>query len=222
MLETFKKKMLFNIKRSLAVIIDVTAIALISGSLSVSPLNPHYEKTYELQTEFEELTNQYLEEVERIDEEDEEKLVELFEEYKETTINYTYEASRKSIYSQMISIACTFLYFALFAYYFDGQTVGKRLMKLKIVTVEGDKPSLKRMTLRTLITYGIPFSVLASILAFTIPKESFYIANVLLYYLTVVFALILIFSSFTNEDRRGLHDFLTKTKVVEDNKKEKE
>jgi len=65
MLETFKKKMLFNIKRSLAVIIDVTAIALISGSLSVSPLNPHYEKTYELQTEFEELTNQYLEEVER-------------------------------------------------------------------------------------------------------------------------------------------------------------
>ena len=36
-------------------------------------------------------------------------------------------------------------------------------MKLKIVTVEEDKPSLKRMTLRTTITYGIPFSVLASI-----------------------------------------------------------
>lgn len=225
MAKIFKSDFWLNVKRLLAFLFDAIVIVLISNALAVSPLNPNYERMHEMEIDFEEVTEGYLEELEKYDFEKDEDLEagqKVYEEYKEKSIDYTYEATRISVYSQLISIACTILYFGVFAYFFDGQTVGKRLVHLKIVTTEGKRPSIWTMVIRAIVTYEVPLSILVSILAFVLSKEEFYTANMVIFYLNVVICLIFFFTAFFKEDRRGLHDMIMRTKVVADVPQEKE
>ena len=86
-------------------------------------------------------------------------------------------------------------YFAVFAFYNNGQTFGKKWLKIKVVSIVGEDLSLNNFLLRELVARGVLTLGILLIGKF---------AN--LWYLTYLRAL--------SKDSLALHDLVAKTKVI--------
>lgn len=205
--------MSMNIRRIVAYIIDIFIVSIIAGAISVSPLNPDAEKVENYRLELEEINQTYIEQVAELDESDEELLTELIEPYRKTVKRYNYDIARNSVYEQMISIVCITLYYVVFVYFFDSQTIGKRLMKLRIKTVDDAAPSLHTLFLRTLLLFRIPINILTIILCFVLDVDAFYDTSAVLTIITMAYSISLILMALGRQDHRGIHDLISKTKI---------
>ena len=133
------------------------------------------------------------------------------DEYKDE-INY--ELQKSNLTSNIVSVTLYIGYFVVFATLNKGQTLGKKLLKIKVVNKDGEKPSIWNMLLRSLFIYNI-VSALFSII----------FVNTFTYIYTIVgyvefFVIIVSFFMVTyKKDGRGLHDMIAGTNVIEEVKK---
>lgn len=110
------------------------------------------------------------------------------------------------------------VYLGVQAYFMsrDGQSLGKKLLKIRVVTEDGDVGGFVPVVLMREIVYGIIIGVvsfvIALIFAFALGDAGGIIANVLGYVPTIA-CLVMLFME--NRDRQTLQDMLAKTYVVE-------
>ena len=147
-----------KIKRICAYVIDIFIVLILVTLLSqINVLNPYknkYDKAYEKYTEFYE---------------------ENFSE--NTTIDYDtlkspeyldimHDLSYYSISYSIIEIVVTILYFTLFPLLFDGQTIGKKIMKIRIVNDDNTCVSIINLIKRALLIdfLGYLLSLMMSLL----------------------------------------------------------
>jgi len=97
----------------------------------------------------------------------------------------------------------------------NGQTLGKKIMKIQVTNIEGKTIDLKTSLIRALIL-TIPFFLNA----FAIPgSDTFSVINIV--QSIIIFASgigIIVFYIFNKETRQSLHDILMKTYVVRDHR----
>ena len=127
-------------------------------------------------------------------------------------INYSLEKNMM-IYN-VIYIVMIVIYFGVLPIFTNGQTIGKRLLRLKVVTKDGKDAGFVRYTVRSLILYQSVFTIIQMILVGTLSVDNYYtvidfvtIARDLVYY-------VILFMVMVRIDGRGLHDFIAGTKVV--------
>lgn len=135
------------------------------------------------------------------------------EEYLESTTELTYNINKESIIINSISLLVTIIYFSVFQYLNKGQTIGKKLFKLKVVE-NGKDPSLKAIIIRTFIINGIIISLLDIVFVGFIAKNNYYYASSVinyLYYGIIIASSVMILY---RKDKRGLHDLIAKTEVI--------
>ena len=127
-------------------------------------------------------------------------------------INYSLE--KNMIIYNVIYIVMIIIYFGLLPIFTNGQTIGKRLLRLKVVTKDGKDAGFVRYTVRSLILYQSVFTISQMILVGTLSVDNYYtaidfvtIARDLVYY-------VILFMVMVRIDGRGLHDFIAGTKVV--------
>lgn len=127
-------------------------------------------------------------------------------------INYSLE--KNMIIYNVIYIVMIIIYFGLLPIFTNGQTIGKRLLRLKVVTKDGKDAGFVRYTVRSLILYQSVFTIIQMILVGTLSVDNYYtaidfvtIARDLVYY-------VILFMVMVRIDGRGLHDFIAGTKVV--------
>ena len=190
-----------KIKRVVAYLIDIVFVYLISALLLMIPIFSFNQEEY----------LDYYEEYMKVP-----------SEMTNDTVNNQYKLLYKmkkiSKNSLIIETTVSFVYFGVAAYLMNGQTFGKKIKKIKVVPVDGNKLNIHLYMFRAIILTNILPKV-ASIISILIFKEKNWIlaegiiGNVSL---TMTFLLIgvLIFRS----DDRSLHDLLCKTKVIEVNK----
>lgn len=128
--------------------------------------------------------------------------------------NY-YVKDKENIITSVISIVLSLGYFGTFAFYNNGQTLGKKLMKIKVSTIDGKNPSHLSLVIRSLIINSIFTSILSCILILFITKNQYIytigILQVLQSFIMLISLLMIAFS----KGKRGLHDLLTRTKVIQ-------
>ena len=61
--------------------------------------------------------------------------------------NITYDLSHYGVYSSIIGLVVTFLYFVIFQYYNGGKTIGKALLGIKVVSTNSEKLNLTQVIL---------------------------------------------------------------------------
>lgn len=207
--------MSINTKRLIAFFLDYFAITLIAGALVATPINPYYDDELKLQEEMQEITEEYSQKMLAVpeDSEKENDSKELLAKYKETTKPYAHEIAKKSIFDVTITSTLIILYYVVFAYFFDGQTVGKRIMKLRIETKDGNRVKWSNLLIRTVLLYTIPFSILTPLLSYVLNTNAFNSVYNVIYWLNIVFEIVLIISIFSKEDHRGIHDMIAGTRV---------
>ena len=211
-------KLSLNTRRILAYIFDVFAVSLIAGALARTPLNPNRTEVEKLEEEYRTITEQYQEKFE--EEDDEENRNTILFEFENITNEYSYKISQLSTYEQIISFVCIISYFCILAYYLNGQTIGKKLMKIRITSKDGKHVSLVQLVIGTIIAYEIIFKS-ASLIAVQVCNADIYFDIYhFIYYLTMVFDITLICTALGRQDRRGLHDLIAKTSIAIEDKEQ--
>ena len=128
------------VRRLIAYVIDYVIIVVLVGLLS-SPFVDS-AKTQVLEKESNEIIEQYQSGKISVDE------------YVTRYSTIYYNLSRNTGVMTFITIIIDVLYFVVFQLYNKGQTLGKVLMKIKVVSTEGDL-SMNQMIFRALIAYMI-------------------------------------------------------------------
>ena len=184
-----------------AYIIDILIVAFISVLLTMwIPKSEKYQKAVE-------------EESTLISDYSDKKINE--SEYIDKMYEARYTIEKENLVESIVSLVLTFGYFATFAYYNNGQTLGKKLLKIKVVTNDGKEPSHFQFMGRSLIINGCLASLLSIILILIIKSNqySYTIGIVSIVQSVIMFASLI--SVISRKDRRGIHDLISNTKVVE-------
>lgn len=116
----------------------------------------------------------------------------------------------------LIFIFTIFYNIILPLYIYEGQTIGKKAIGIKIVKANGEKATLINYVLRyitILIVEGNTYVVTFSGIAFFFINQYYDKASQLNGILTGVFALSALIAFF-HKDRRAIHDFIGGTKVI--------
>ena len=136
--------------------------------------------------------------------------------------DYTYILGKEGVSNSIITLVCTLLYFGVIQYFLKGQTIGKKLLKLKVVSASDKKINILNYLLRSLIVNDVLLNGIGIIFLLTTSKNIYTSASNTISLLISIIEAIIIFLVMTREDERGLHDLLFNTKVISLEIEEKE
>ncbi|MGN1000482.1 MAG: RDD family protein [Bacilli bacterium] len=135
-------------------------------------------------------------------------------EYYEKVIEINYYISKDNVIVDLISIVIYILYFVVYQVYNNGQTLGKKLLKIKLKKSKDSVLTMDTLLIRSLILYGIGFNIINLILILFLKKDTFIGVNTILGYTQYAIIIIIIFMVIFRKDGRGLHDVISGTVVV--------
>ncbi len=194
------------LKRLGAYLIDYLVVTVIIYGVMLLPfVNPHKE---EYNTKYNEVV--------RVNEQFQNNEISS-EEFNEALIPIAYDLYRLNGSYVIVSTICFIGYFVIFQFLYKGQTIGKKIFKLKLASAN-DKPlSMVNYLVRAIILYNILIPIIELIIVFTMSSENYYnvyqnvnLVSYIIMYITLFFMLV-------RTDGRGLHDILANT-IVKDEK----
>lgn len=192
-------------KRLLAYLIDIVIVSLIVSLLAGSNImQKQMDKYNDANIRLEEQSEKILSDDE-ITEEDEEELKSII-----------YDINYFGIAYNVLDVVVIISYFAIFQYFNKGKTIGKKILKIKVVSKDDSELSLVNYLLRTIILYNIVFTVINIIGAEFLKFNGFYTVYIISTAINSVVSIILFFMILFRKDERGLHDIISSSKVVED------
>lgn len=194
------KKATFG-QRLLAYLIDACIVLIISSMVTSSFSTKKLES---LQKDLEEVVTNYTQGEISMDE------------YLEQTQDLSYEIEKSSTTINIVYVVISIGYFIVFQYLNKGQTLGKKLMKIRIVNQEEKEPNIIQMILRTCITNEILPKILIIVFVTFVSKNNFLSIYSVITVLTYAFIIITVFMILYRKDKLGLNDIIAKTKVVKE------
>lgn len=194
--------------RLFAYIFDIIIVFFIISLINqIKFLNPNYDKYIKTSQEYSELLSTYSEG--EID----------IKEFNESSNNYYYFLSKYGISNNIVTIIVLILYYVLFQKYNNGQTIGKRLYKIKVVDEEGNNPGIIKYLLRILFSYytligGFIPLIINTILILCLKKKLFLEISSIISSLFLIIFIISIVLIIFSKNKKSIHDLISKTKVV--------
>lgn len=186
-----------------AYIMDMIIIALISSMfVKIEFINPKYDEYLKVYNEYLDYTSE-IKDIKQL--ENDSKITDL-----------SYDLAKTGIASSIISLVVTTLYFVGFQYLNRGQTLGKKVFKIKVVDGDNGRVKLYQLLVRSLLINSILTSFI-TILAVAFLSKAAYFKTI---QFTQLFDVTVLCASFIlmmfREDGKGLHDLLICTRVVFD------
>lgn len=165
---------------------------------------------------YQELLKKYYQ-VDTLSEKNYNKLISKVDEsYKTDYKEIYYQIEQNSIVYFIIYLIVVFAYFVGFNKITNGQTLGKKLTRLKIVNSKDSMSPVPVWSyiVRTLLLYQPIYYIAKLIGIFTLDKSSYYTVTSYIYDFQYYLELIIIIMITIRADGRGLHDILAQTRVA--------
>lgn len=189
----------FN-KRFFAYIIDIFIVLVIANLITM--FIPISEKTQD-----------YYKELQTTQKKMYDKEIDV-KEYADIVLEDNYNISKGTVLISLTSIIIYILYFVVYQVYNNGQTVGKKLMKIKVKSITDESLSINTMLFRALIIYGIAANIINLILILLLKKELYLSISNTISIIQSLIVIISVFMILLSKQKRGIHDIITKTEVV--------
>ena len=125
-----------------------------------------------------------------------------------------HDLDREKVFINILNCVFIMIYFVFIPYFFEGRTLGKKIMGLKIVRNDGELLILNDLIIRNLIINGLGFLLISLSLLYISSSMIYFIATFLLGILQVILVIASVFMIIYRKDHRGIHDILSETKVV--------
>ena len=132
--------------------------------------------------------------------------------------NFSYKLSKLQIPNSILNIVITFGYFVVFQYLNKGQTVGKRLMKIRVKSKDGKRAGFVQILVRSLLINEIIASIILVIFISTMSQSMYLKANRIVELIDMLIVYGSLGFIMFRPDACGLHDLLMNTVVVNDEK----
>ena len=136
--------------------------------------------------------------------------------------DYVYLLNKNNKVNRIATLVLTLLYFGILQFLLKGQTIGKRLLKIKVVSATKKKINVLTYILRSLIVNDVFLNTIATVFLFTATKQVYTTANGIIETLVSICEVLIIFTVMTHPTGRGFHDLLCNTKVVSSETKKEE
>ena len=184
------------LQRFFAYIIDILIVVIL---LNLVTYNINFDKRNDLMSEI----TEYLTEYDPANTEDANKLLDL-----------QYQYNKESILVDTVSVAITIGYFVIFQYFNKGQTIGKKLLKIRISGKDNKQVGIGQLILRSIIIYQILVNIVNLILITTVDKIFYWNIYSILTAAQSIFIVITMLFILYRKDKRGLHDIMSGTCVI--------
>lgn len=192
----------FLFRRGLAYLLDFLFITIISTLVAqIAFINPNRDKYVEEYNKYQDLISNT------------ENLKEVIssDEYKTSV----YNISKYGVTYTLVEAALLIGYFVVFQRSTNGQTLGKKIFKIKVVSNDDKNVKLWQLLVRSLFLYNILVDIICGVGVIFMSQSIYSNFNMIV---STVYELIsyttIIMLVFRN-DGRGLHDIVARTKVID-------
>ena len=189
-----------SLKRIIAFVIDIVIVSLVVSLINLLHLDPYkdkYKDTYE----------KYNEVVQKSTEDEK-------NDYKDEIIELNYEVYKYRTYSSMFSATALILYFGVLPLVMNGQTLGKKIMKLRVVSNNEKKLNFWKYLIRIVILNNIWLSLINVGAVYVVSGVKFYYVTYVISMLSSLIYMLNLIMVMFRKDNRGLHDMVAGTKVI--------
>ncbi len=188
--------------RLLAYILDIIIVSFAVSIIGlVIPVSDNYET---IQKDATELQEKYINEEINM------------EEFVRQYALITYDLDYASVPSYILEITCVILYFIVFQFYQNGQTFGKKIMNIRIVSASERKLTINDYIYRAMVLNSVLVNLLIVIFVLFMKRDYYFYVSYPLQIIQMIISFITIFMVLFRKDGRGLHDLVGNTKVVMD------
>lgn len=126
-----------------------------------------------------------------------------------------YTMNKSSVLVTGINVGLSIAYFIVFQYLNKGQTLGKKLFKIKVVE-NGKDPSLKSMIIRSVLIDSIFSGIIGIIFIFVLNQNTYYLGYSIVQMIETMFIFVSALFVLYRKDKLGLHDIIAHTEVLEE------
>ena len=187
-------------KRLIAYLLDFMLLTIIVTIINY--ILPTSTKQVELNNQINEIQQNLLDN--KIDKE------EYFNEYKKILPEYDKENMPINICNLVFILG----YFIIIPVVNNGQTLGKKLLKIKIEKENGSL-SIGDMVIRNFVTTSLLQLMIASTFVYIVNGDIYYNLSAIISFLQILLVIITSFMIIYRKDKKGVQDLLTGTQVIE-------
>lgn len=193
-----KEEKVYFVQRLGAFLIDITIIAFVASLLTM-PFNTN--SVQKLNKQIIDTSTQYID-----------KKINSTT-YINSMMDLNYQLGKQTGISSVITILIYVLYFVVLQKKLDGQTLGKKLLKIKIAKNDDSDLTMNDMVFRGLINNSIGVDILVVIFAL-INKYCYFYGSTAVQWLQGLIIIVSIFMIIIRKDGRSIADMIANTKVV--------
>ncbi len=190
-----------SLKRIIAFVIDIVIVSLVVSLINLLPLDPYKDKYKDAYEKYNEVVQKSTEDEKN--------------DYKNEIIELNYEVYKYRTYSSMFSATALILYFGVLPLVMNGQTLGKKIMKLRVVSNNEKKLNFWKYLIRIVILNNIWLSLINIGAVYVVSGVKFYYVTYVISMLSSLIYMLNLIMVMFRKDNRGLHDMVAGTKVIE-------
>lgn len=125
-------------------------------------------------------------------------------------------ADKEQVFLSLANVVFILIYFCGIPYFFDGQTIGKKLMGIKIARKDNECLTLNSLLIRNIIINGLGSLLISLVCIFILPGRLYFVVTSIFGIIQILLVIISGFMVLYRKDKRGLQDIFSKTRVVLD------
>lgn len=192
------------LKRVVAYLIDIIIVTLLATVISMIFINnTNYQKRSE---ELMQLTKKYTAgEISK-------------EEYSKEFDVLNYYVTKDGVGTTIVNCAVAIVYYVILCYFCHGITLGKFLMKIRIVSANDKELNIGNYLIRGLFIDLILSNLVSIIFVYAMSKDLFISVYPKVSSVLSLFLLVSLLFMMYREDGKGLHDLMANTKVINTNR----
>lgn len=126
-----------------------------------------------------------------------------------------YNIDKEMFLTSLIDVAVSILYFVVYPLYNGGQSIGKKLNGIKIVSNDDNDVGANALIFRYLLMDSIGVSILSMCSLFIFKDMNYLIITLILGFLQFLVVIISVFMVLYRHDFKSLPDLVAGTKVIE-------
>ena len=138
-----------------------------------------------------------------------------YEEFVDEYQDLYYKNKKDTMTQSAITLTITIAYFVIFQYMNKGQTIGKKILHLRVVDNNTEKPlSIFKGLIRSLLIWNILSGTLGIVLIYILNKESYITSYLIISSIESIFIFITAMFTLYRKDNRGLHAIIINSTVI--------